>query len=153
MKYILMLCALMFACGDGINSPTLDAGSCEMDPGPEYPNGSACEGDEVCESGLCKHTLMAHPLLQAPDYYLGGGLCTETCWIEQEKETAKEQVQGSCDLGQYCVGYNQGQRHCFPECQTDNDCRVDEGWECHCVDFEARCGTELAINVCVYVQN
>lgn len=90
---------------------------------PPSKDGEACVPDKTeCESGLCVDSF-------GDGVKLDGGLCTTTCeWNADGTD--------DCVDGQTCLRYNPtGEKYCFLDCLTDDDCRTEDGWTCVVLDF------------------
>lgn len=83
-------------------------------------NGGACVEDNSCNSGLCVEAFGNGTVVE-------GGLCTQECeWTGG--------LMDDCPEEEVCLRYNAtGEKLCFLECETDDDCRSDEGWVCQFV--------------------
>lgn len=109
---LLALIFVLAACGDDGPSVTV------------LDNGAACEAEsetEVC-AGTCVTAFQ-------DEVEIAGGLCTEECtWNEDQSDT--------CVDGEVCLRYNPTQEfYCFPNCETDADCRTEDMWTCACLDL------------------
>lgn len=97
------------------------------DSPPRGSNGDGCSADNSCESGLCVQAF-------ADGQVLEGGICSQECeWTGG--------LSDDCPEPEVCLRYNAtGEKLCFLECESDDDCRADEGWICLAVgDGYAAC--------------
>lgn len=96
-------------------------------------NGETCGMDMDCESGLCVTEFKN--ALPIP-----GGMCTDVCSFNDPPES-------QCPDGEICLRYVATQEtFCYVTCTEPggaDECRVDEGWECACLDF--LCGIKACI--------
>lgn len=112
-----LACALTVACGDGTNTP-------DATP-PPAANGEACVASDECVSELCMTEW-------ADGTVIAGGMCTDECeWGDPDA------LEGTCTgEGEICLRYNPTEEfNCFQSCAGSDDCRVEEGWSCECLDF------------------
>ena len=107
-------------CGDDTDTSTADAGT---DTDWSLPDGwegfgTACETDDDCQGypGVrrCIHDILS--LINVP-----GGYCTSCCDAEE--------IDG-CAVGIDCVGANNVYLVCIAHCDSDEDCRQGDGYEC-----------------------
>lgn len=84
---------------------------------PPAENGAACETATDCTSGLCVSEFGDGVDVEA-------GLCTAACtWDETGAD--------DCPDGEVCLQYTAtGERYCFTDCATGDDCRTEDGWSC-----------------------
>ncbi len=85
--------------------------------------GEACETDDDCQGypgeRRCIHDILS--LINVP-----GGYCTSCCDAEE--------IDG-CDDGIDCVGANNVYLVCLAHCDSDEDCRQGDGYECRSIYY------------------
>ncbi len=109
-----------YDCGDDTDTSTADT---DADTDWSLPEGwegfgEACETDADCQGypgeRRCIRDIMS--LINVP-----GGFCTSCCDAEEI---------GGCAQGIDCVGANEVYLVCIHHCESDDNCRQDEGYEC-----------------------
>jgi len=116
---IFAICLITSSCGSGGPDPV--------------ENGVTCELSEECVSGNCVTEFQ-------DETEVAGGFCTDECaWLTtdgEECEAGLDCLVDSCPDTELCLRYNPtGEKVCFQKCTANEDCRVNEGWECVCLDF------------------
>lgn len=154
------LCSAELSCGAGAECNP-DSADCVAEgslPADAARVGDPCEGDDACLSGRCIEARSG----TSPTGW-NGGYCHGFCILPQGYNTnsffgpENRLPQGTCPDGNVCYpaagSLTRGDLGvCFDGCETDDDCRRDEGYSC-LKDFGTASGDvrSLEYGVCVPV--